>query len=1243
MSVMFWRWRTLSLLLLALTLSSACGARSRTPAGEASIDVLRKKARKAPNDPAIWTELAIAEHLGDGGDPEAARASLEHARKLGANSLRLLYVEAEEHVLEGRPAQAFEAFSELARRAVTEDDELAPVLAEVALSSLMEMTDAVNDYRARSGKLLNELRPHAEKLGIRASHVLHLQLLARALQDGDVEAAETLARDAGCVQEAQVAGPFGPRELLGFDQTWPAEAPGPFAESYDLGVGRGVTKVRNLSTRRCTLGLGRGARDPFAGTSIVRSEFSVEKTQDYVLRLESPNSVVLWVDGREVMRADLRVQPGFGVTYAPLSLSAGKHEIKLKVSSRHPNPAVSLALVPGNQATIDKGATPDLNQSLSRYLATKVALNRGNGVLAREILRGVEQTRPSAHWLVLSAAASVADPLRPAELRRDGARELLRRAARQNAAAWYPAVGLANLEAAEGRSKEAIDALRETEARWPEVMAIRTSLIDQLRERGYIEEADERIAELARTIPEACALANLEFASARSRGRIEKMAALAERVMACDKTSSARFSVLKAQRKYTEAADELKRLSALADPLDEAQRVENDLEQARLAGDAARVRLLREKRSALWLDRPGPVLDQADRLIEAGKTTDAVAYMERALGKYPNQLQEIRRVHEALGGESLFTGYRKNGAEIIAEFEKAQKIYQEPQVLVLDYTVVRVFEDGSSVDLTHNIIRVQSQEAVDENGEFTLPDGVRLLTLHTIKADGTRLEPEPIAGKSSLSLPKLAPSDYVEFEMVRGESPSVGFPGGYLGNRFYFKSFEIPFDQSELVVILPASMEPVLDPRGPAPKVVQETRDGLKVFRWTARESRPLTPEPSSVASREFLPSINLGVRVSWEAYVESLRDLLADKDIVDPAAKQTLLAILEDDHDAAPSVKARKLYRWVTDQVEPTDDVFGLAPAMLATRTGHRERILKYLLTLAGIPSDLVLVRGLDADHSEARLPDPETFGHLVLRVHTEKGEVFLHAGQRHAPFGFLPAHLRDEEGLVIHADAARIRTPKSDLQQDTRSMEAAIDLKANGAASLHVRETFRGQGAIGWRNDLDEIPQAELSARFEESYAANLVPGAQLTKLVVHEREDAEKPLVVEYELEVDVLGHRVDKVQRIPALITSQLAARFARQGTRTVAEIVAPPVATELKLQFTLPKGAKVLAAPAPKTIEHKPFGLFKSESTTSGQDVALTRSVFLPVSRVEPAVYPEFAAFCRSVDLAEAAELVVQLP
>jgi len=768
-------------------------------------------------------------------------------------------------------------------------------------------------------------------------------------------------------------------------------------------------------------------------------------------------------------------------------------------------------------------------------------------------------------------------------------------------------------------------------------------LIEQLRERGYAEEADLRVQELERRLPNACAVTGIALSSARARGRIEQVAALSERVIACDATSTARFAVLKAQRKYQEAAQELARLARLADPLDESQRVESELERAQVLGDLARARALREERARIWEDRPGPVLDRADMLLSDRKPSAAVEYLASLVAKHPNELYDVRRVHEALGGASVFADYRKSGADVITAFEKAGNSYQEPQVLVLDYTVVRLFEDGSSIELTHNIMRVQSQEAVDENGEFSVPEGARLLTLHTVKADGTRLEPDAIAGKTSLSLPNLAPGDYVEFETVRGESPSVGFPGGYLGNRFYFKSFEVPFDHTELVVVMPASLQPVLDPRGPAPQTQTESKGGLKVLRWAADQSRPLKPEPMSVASREFLPSINLGVKVSWEAYVESLRDLLSDKDVVDPAAKQALAAILGDQENATASVKAAKIYRWVTDQIEPTDEVFGLAPAMLAARTGHRERILKYLLALADIPSELVLARGIEADHSEAKLPDLETFGYLLLRAQTEQGPVWLHAAARHAPFGYLPPQVRGELGLVLNAQAERVSVPAGDLTQDLRSVTVDVQLDKSGAAVLHARETLHGQNAVGWRNDLDEIPAAELEARFEESYASSVVPGARLKRLVIEARDEPEKPLVIDYELAVDVLGHRTERELRVPPLLPDQLAAQFARVDARSTTELIAPPQATDVQVRVALPAGAKVISAPNTVKLAHPLQARFVSSSSQSGQTVELTRSLRLPAGRIAPAAYAAFAEFCRAVDQAQSAELVLELP
>ncbi|HEX5656294.1 MAG TPA: DUF3857 domain-containing protein [Polyangiales bacterium] len=1234
-------------------LVAACGGMQRRAQDERPIDRLRGVAKANDEDPALALELAIGEHLFDGGEPARARTALQHATELmrnrakpgamGGNDLELTFLRAEHAVLEGDPSGAFNEYLALLQGAAGSSDPRAAYFAEVSLLSLADMNDATDDYRPRMHEALSALRAQADKLGLAAGHQLRLALSAEAARAGDLSTSRTYAQQAGCVQHLDAAGPFGPRELLGFDLLYTAEQPGPLAAQHDLGPGRGVRPVRSLDTNRCAFGLGRGAHDALPGTTIVRSEFEIKAAGSYALRAESPNSYVAYLDGKEIARVDLRTRYATGLRYLPLELTPGKHELKIKVSSRHPNPALSLAIVPATVDVVAQTKLPSPRSDLERYLLAKIALGRGDSVAARELTRKLGHKDPTAQWLVLQAAAALGDPFKSAELRRDLARDLLRKAAKQNARAWYPSVGLARLASAEGQTKEAIEQLRAAQNEWPQANAVRTNLIELLRDAGYVEEADAVVAGLAKEMPHACAVVNLQLWSARNRGRMAEVATLSERMLQCDAGSNARLATLRAQQRYDEAAQELTRLESLGDPLDPAQKLDAELERARLANDQPRIKALREQRSAYWYDRPEPRLDRADVLLAAGDDKGAVQVLADGLAKDPGDLYDLRRVQDALSGEDLFKGFRKNADEVIKAFQPSAQSYDQPQVLVLDYTVTRLFEDGSSVSLTHNIIRPQSQESVDENGEFSVPEGARLLSLHTRKADGTLLEPDVIPGKSSWSLPNLAPGDYVEFEFVRGESPSAGFPGGYLGDRFYFQSFEVPFDHSELVVVMPESMTPVLDPRGPLPKLEQEKKDGLNVLRWTARQSKALAPEPGSVATREFLPSINLGVKVSWQAYVESLRDLLIDKDVYDPAAQEFVLSLLGDKVNAPSSVRAELLFRWVTEQVEVSNEVFGSAPAMLAARTGSRERVLKYMLGLAGIESDLVLVRGAEADHSEATLPDPETFGYLLLRVAAEDGVRFLHAGARHAPFGYLPPQVRGELAMVVDVKSERVQLPADDIERELRTVELDVTLSAEGEGQVKVRETHRGGSAVEWRNDLDSIPAGELETRFGQQYAANVIPGARMSALAVRDRDKPESPLVLEYTLDVADLGQRSGNQQRIGGLFPNLLSARYARTGSRTTTEIVTPPQAVDVRTQLHLPKGARVVALPKAGTLAHPSKAKFETRSENQRDTIALSRSLRVPVTRVSPDDYAAFATFCRTADALEASELVIDLP
>ena len=218
--------------------------------------------------------------------------------------------------------------------------------------------------------------------------------------------------------------------------------------------------------------------------------------------------------------------------------------------------------------------------------------------------------------------------------------------------------------------------------------------------------------------------------------------------------------------------------------------------------------------------------------------------MERALEHDRAAMISLIYPRRALFARDELAEFRLDGAQVLRDFEASGRTYREPAVLVLDYTVVRVFEDGSRLVLTHNIWKMQSEEAVDEHGEFEPPGNAYLFRLHTVKADGTRLEPDMIEGKDTISMPNLQIGDYVEHEFVQYVPPSSAYAAGLVGGRFMFQGFEKPYDRSELVVAVPTSMGPlVVDPRGPAPEVVRETRGPLEVYRWRVNESRPLVEQ----------------------------------------------------------------------------------------------------------------------------------------------------------------------------------------------------------------------------------------------------------------------------------------------------------------------------------------------------------------------------------------------------------------
>ena len=168
--------------------------------------------------------------------------------------------------------------------------------------------------------------------------------------------------------------------------------------------------------------------------------------------------------------------------------------------------------------------------------------------------------------------------------------------------------------------------------------------------------------------------------------------------------------------------------------------------------------------------------------------------------------------------------------------------------MVLDRAVMRIFSGGTVMSLTHQIVRVDSKDAVDKWAEIAVPAGAEILTLRTHKRDGSTREPEEIAGKETISAADVAIGDYIEWEYLDTRPPSSAFAPGFLVDRFFFQSFDAPMARSELLLVSPPGVELELDARAGAPK--PQTRvavDGTRVTSFQAMGVPQLFAERAAV------------------------------------------------------------------------------------------------------------------------------------------------------------------------------------------------------------------------------------------------------------------------------------------------------------------------------------------------------------------------------------------------------------
>jgi hypothetical protein len=538
---------------------------------------------------------------------------------------------------------------------------------------------------------------------------------------------------------------------------------------------------------------------------------------------------------------------------------------------------------------------------------------------------------------------------------------------------------------------------------------------------------------------------------------------------------------------------------------------------------------------------------------------------------------------------------------------------------------------------------------LDRYGEFTAPEGAKLLLLHTIKPDGTIVEPESVPGKDGLSLRDLEIGDVLEFEYIIAEDPAPMLPGHVDLGRFRFQSLDVPFHHSELLIVYPPDLEKQLrvERRNDAPETERGSFEGLSTMRFLATQVVDRPREPQARSMLDELPMVRVHTRLELDDYAYALSARVREAQRANPELRRLARKVAR--KGKTKRAKLRALWAWVVENIEEAGDLSTAATRTLGARQGNRMMLLKAMLEEVGVQSELWLARDafgptqVGPDHP---LYDFYTEPMLAVDV-GEKAPLVVLTASRVLPLGYLTPSFSGTKALRIPLDdgdgpPAIVDVPESpEHLTDRRSYELELRLDKLGDGTLEGTIELQGLEALQWRTALEQIDRDRVEEVFQTAELSSLLPGAtlDLESLEIENEKRLQDPLILRFVATVNGAGVDQGGELVLPATVVGMnQGIAFTRLPKRWSGVVIPYAAKRRAKVTLTL-EGLRFRALPEPAEVEGR-FGSFHRTvegAAGEGTVVIETRSTLRP-GVIAPEKYPELTRFTQQLQGLEQAIL-----
>jgi hypothetical protein len=1274
-----------------LTLGACGGA----PVAPKDPLVSLRDSASASRDGEVVGRWLLGELFVPGGDAARARDARKRLDELPKEATKGLQaslaraVDDEAHGAFQSAAMAHLGVINAARSDASPDAQLA---AWFSATRLLALRSSVANLWSKARALVTPTIEQPGYIGWRARSTLVEWWSLDGVHDSaePVNVLEATSKKYGCISDARMAGPFGHGAVADQHRHFDAEHAGPWPLTFAKDPLRmEAPSIRPVDHRGCLF----HANGP---GGVYYLEAFVDLPADREVIISAQASTALFVDDTEVLTRDMRtwgIWPRFG---AHLRLNSGRHRILARVGGNDTSvrietanglpldvktsvdPAPPYAITPPEllpdpnvlepfmrsmgvppQPGTPLGAPRDTDDPIARAIAAWVAHVDSQDDVSAALMQPLvadpsRATGPALSWQAIFLDK---DPI----FRDTDAHDLMRlareAAAKKDPELWWPRYWLALDEAQKTGLSDAAPKLAEIADHFREVGDVLKGLGAIYGRAGWQAEHARAVREAAARFPDDTEALDAYLGLLDDDGKTAEADKVAAHIKTLDPDSEIELSRALRRRDYKAAIKELERIGK--------ERKERKDIAARIAELLTRSGASKESMAKLELAvRTTPADGDAHlALADARLAGGDKSALQRALidaihaGAHTEQL---RGAIELVDGIDELSAYRIDGAKVIKDYEAAHMTLPGTAARVLDYSTLWIHPDGSARMLEHEILCIQSREAIQELAEQR-PRGL-VLKIRTIKKDGRELEPEFVEGKQSVTMPHLEVGDYIETETIT-PMRSDGIGGKrFEGPRWLFREAKIPYFRSEFIVVSPKNRHLDIEtgPNVPDPDVREA--GALSVRRWRVDRSPALPEEPASAPIEEFLPNVRVGWGIDLDDTIARLVDAAADETPRDPRLVRIAETIASDEVGAKKSDKekaadkqagieqpparltsqaerARRIYRWVVENVQAgrEDD-----PRRVVTgKDGNRTEAFLYLCRILGIDANLALVQDRLAAKPRGPMSGSEQYNAVAVHIVTDGAPTWMVVRDKFAPFGYLPSSMRGQPAILLKPGAPHETTTDRGPADGVKHVGKAT-LRADGSATVEIEQRYEGQLAIALRSGLESLPDARLKEAIETRIVPRTFPGARLVDIAIKNANELDAPLILALKLDVSSFARvrQSELVITLPALLPLGALASFpSRETPLYVSENMASSVGFDLEV--TLPAGARVTTDL--QAAESK-MGRFSTKVTDHAGTGTLTlsRSIELPAGRVQPAEYPAFQDFARAAEAALRREIVISL-